>query len=248
MGIAITEDSSSLDSYKHNRNRSCGRWSLKGPGNDIAKGHCRYVKLGCKKWTCPYCGPRKANRLRHAIIEKAMDKNMSRFLTLTLDPSTCRPEDSIPYIRGCWNKFRTYLKRKHGSSISFIAILELQKSGHAHLHILVDRYIKQSWISAEWQAVGGGKIVYIKHVDIHRVAAYLGKYLTKELLLGGFNTRIRRYTTSRDIVLFVKKASGVWSLIKAPLSFLYGHITGSITKEDRDKEGQLQWFEVAEPI
>jgi hypothetical protein len=116
----------------------------------------------------------------------------------------------------CWNKFRTYLKRRYKTSITFIWVLELQRSGYAHLHVLVDRYIEHSWISEAWQAIGGGRIVDIRRVDIHRIAPYLSKYLAKELILGALKRRQRRYATSRDIKLFTKTDTGMWVVVKAP--------------------------------
>ena len=211
---------------------------------DQGHAYLRYARLGCKRWTCPRCGVRKAKRLRKAIIGTAIDKNLNRFLTLTLDPKTCTPEESTTYIRQCWNKFRTYLKRKHGISISFITILKFQKNGHAHLHILVDRFINQSWISSAWQGVGGGRIVFITQVDLHRVAGYLSKYLTKDLLTNGFKARQRRYTTSRDITLFVKNSNGIWKLIKKPIEKLFNGINSKITNIGLDKDRVIEWFEM----
>jgi len=147
------------------------------------KKYLHHARLGCKAWACSRCGPRKARRLRHAITKWAVQKNLSRFLTLTLNPRACSPEESVEYIRACWNKFRTYLKRRFGVRVSFILVLELQRSGYAHFHILLNRYIEQAWISEAWQAVGGGKMVWIRQADVHRIPAYLSKYLTKELFL-----------------------------------------------------------------
>jgi hypothetical protein len=199
------------------------------------------------RWTCPRCGPSKAKRLQRAIISSAQGKELCRLLTLTLDPRSCRPEDSIPYIRGCWNKFRTSLKRQSGGSISFIAVLELQRSGYAHLHILIDRYIEQGWISTAWQAVGGGRIVHVQHVDIHHIGPSLSKYLTKEIFLGDMKARLRRYTTSRDITLFVKPKNGRWTVHKIPLECLYELCRRELTEAFHDGVGVLQWFEASAP-
>lgn len=234
---------SSLDSIEHNRN-SCGCWTLRGQLEDQGRAYLRYARLGCKRWTCLRCGVRKAKRLRRAIISTAIDRDLKRFLTLTLDPRTCTPEESTTYIRQCWNKFRTYLKRKHRISISFITILEFQKNGYAHLHILVDRYINHAWIKSAWQGVGGGRIVHITQVDLHRVAGYLSKYLTKDLLTNGFKARQRRYTTSRDIILFVKNSNGIWKLIKKPIENLFNGINSKITNIGSDKDGVIEWFEI----
>jgi len=239
--------SSSLDSAGPNRNKRCGQWSLHGEAEEERKNH-RYARLGCKRWSCPQCGPRKARRLRQAITKQAVEKDLTRLVTLTLNPSVCTSDESVAYIRGCWNKFRIYLKRRYKTSISFISILELQKTGYAHLHILVDRYIPQAWLSDAWQAVGGGRIVDIRQVDLHRVAFYLSKYLTKDLEETKLKRGARRYTTSRDIVLFVRQTSGKWALIKAPLEFLYALVRGITDSEKYDKQGVLEWFEVAEPL
>jgi hypothetical protein len=140
------------------------------------EGKTKYIRLGCKAWVCPRCGPRKARRLRHAIVQGAVKKDLRRLLTLTLDPATCTAGQSVAYVRRCSNKFRTSLKRRAGKSITYIAVVEMQKSGYAHLHVLVDRYLPQAWIGQAWRSVGGGRIVDIRQVDIQRVSAYLSKY------------------------------------------------------------------------
>lgn len=208
----------------------------------------QYARLGCKRWTCDYCGPRKARRFRRAIIDKAVEKKLNRFLTLTLNPTACSPQDSPAYINACWHKFRTYLKRRHGNRVSFIKVIELQKSGYAHLHILVDRYIEQEWISRAWQAVGGGKIVHITMVDIHRIAPYLSKYLTKSFTGGCFRKRQRRFTTSRDIVLFAKSLKKKWMVIEERIELLIYKAGHTVFEEQRNGEGVLQGFKTVEIV
>src|SRR5262249_421753 len=127
-------------------------------------------------------------------------------------------------------------------SISFITITELQTSGYAHLHVLIDRFIPQAWISQAWQAIGGGKIVFITQVDIHRVAAYLSKYLTKDFLLAD-RARQRRYTTSRDIRLFAQQAGQGWKLLKLSLDSLHRRAGGEIIAETWNSDGVLTAFD-----
>ena len=233
--------SSSLDSSRRNRNKWCGRWSLEGH----LENRKHYLRLRCKAWRCPVCGPRKASRVRRAILEWATKMGLCRFLTLTLNPRACAAKDSVPYVKYCWAKFRTYLKRRYQAPISFIAVVELQQSGYAHLHILVDRFIEQDWIKEAWQAVGGGEIVDIEYVDIHRIAPYMAKYLTKDLLLAPFKTRQRRYSTSRDITLISKTPSGKWVLLKAPIEFIFAIRRGRLIEVSFDQQGELQWFDLA---
>lgn len=243
-GRAEGPSSSFLDSYKHNRNSFCGRWTVAGKIEDNGKSYRHISRLGCKGWTCPVCGPKKAKRLRHAIIQAATQREMRRFLTLTLDPRHCTADDSEKYIKDCWGKFRVYLNRLNGESIDFIWVLERQKSGYAHLHILVDRYIPQAWIQKSWQAVGGGRFVNIKMVDIHRISAYLSKYLTKELLLTYYRPGTRRYSTSRNIKLFERVKKGLWELIRQSIDSLRPASGIPIAEMKSDEEGVLQWFRI----
>jgi hypothetical protein len=133
---------------------------------------------------------------------------LKRFATLTIDPARLLQEDSADYIRECWNKFRTYLRRRFGQRVEYIAVLEHHKSGVAHLHVLIDRYIPKEWLDSAWNAVGGG-FTWINYVDVHRVSAYISKYLTKALF-GGLPSKKKRISTSRGIRLFEKRESTGW--------------------------------------
>jgi hypothetical protein len=145
-------------------------------------------------------------------------------------------------VKNCWAKFRTYLKRRYQTPLSFIAVVELQQSGYAHLHVLVDRFIEQNWIAEAWQAVGGGRIVDIRYVDIHRIAPYMSKYLTKDLLLAPFKPRQRRYSTSRNITLISNTPSGEWGLLKVPIEFLFALRRRRFLEVSFDDQGSLQSF------
>jgi hypothetical protein len=144
--------------------------------------------------------------------------------TLTLDPKRIpKGQRTDRYLRECWREMRVSLARKFGKSIPFVGVLEFQKNGTAHLHLLVGQYISQVWLSRAWAAIGGGKIVDIRYVDIHRVSAYLPVYLagdkvskTLELL----PKRARIFTTSRSIVLWGKKVKSGWALRHVGLSQL----------------------------
>ena len=120
---------------------------------------------------------------------------------------------------------RVLLSRQFGESLPFIAVLEFTKNGVAHLHVLFGRYIRQGWLSDAWQSIGGGKIVDIRFVDVHRVSAYLAVYLAGEQILHTLELlpkRARIFTTSRSIVLWgKKKASSGWKLRKRSVGELY---------------------------
>lgn len=249
MSEVCTSGSSLLDYPKNNRNNFCGCWSVSGSIQHEGKSVRRFARLRCKRWSCERCGKIRLWQLRKAVIAKASELGLTRFLTLTVDHKDCSPEESVLYIRNAWNKFRTYLKRKYGKSITFISFVEPQKSGHAHLHILVDRYIDQQWISANWSAVGGGKIVDIRRADIHRISRYISKYLTKSLLEFAFSQKYRRYTTSRNIKLFEKVKNGLWILFTTSLDYLAKLAKDKIIESKIDPEtGEIQWFNCLDPI
>lgn len=236
-GGAGAEPPPFLDPLRNNckrpvgRGANCGRWTLmrQAPGEPL-----RFVRLDCKTWACAYCGPKKARRAKRAIRDAALRHNLRRFLTLTLDPAKIQGEP-VRYLRGTFAKVRVYLHKRFGRAISYIAILEFQQNGTPHLHVLVDRYIPQPWIASAWQAVGGGRMVDIRYVDLHRVSCYLAKYLTKDLLMSA-PPRSRRVTASQSICLYGKRApDGTWRLLRASIFMIY-HL-------ERLRAGNFQWDE-----
>jgi len=140
-------------------------------------------------------------------------------------------EDPIRYIKRTFAEFRVYLFRKFkrtGKKVNYITVLELHQGGgenhgKPHLHILLDTYIEQKWISDAWQAVGGGSRVWIERVSIRNASRYLSKYLTKELLLSA-PKKTRRITCSRSITLlprFIGPKHYNWHLRKESIQFFY---------------------------
>jgi len=107
------------------------------------------------------------------------------------------------------------LQRKFGVSIRFIAVLEFQRSGMAHLHVLVGLFIPQDWLSEAWQSIGGGRIVDIRCVDARRISAYVTPYLVGgkiERTLRLLPARARIFSTSRGLSLNEKTEKLGWWL------------------------------------
>ncbi len=149
---------SSLVPIRSNRNRPttrkpyCGCFTL--AGQSLTGKETEFQRLNCKSWGCSYCGPRRARRYKHSIRRVADQLKLQRFVTLTLDPEKIEG-DSVIYLRETFNKLRTYLRRKYGSAPKYIAVLEFHENGKPHLHVLIDRFIEQAWLSAAWDGVGG---------------------------------------------------------------------------------------------
>ena len=201
----------------------CGNFSVVGPlkGQPGKFGH---KALFCQSYRCKRCRNPKLKKVRARIAEIATQHKLTRMATLTLDPSKIKKgETTDRYLRECWREMRVSLARRFKVSLPFVGVLEFHKSGVAHLHLLVGEYIPQGWLSDAWQGVGGGKIVDIRYVDVHRVSAYLSVYLagdkvakTLELL----PKRARIFTTARSIVLWGKKQKTGWCLRRVTLSEL----------------------------
>lgn len=240
-----TQGSSSLDQIQINRNsvsqrgRNCGRFTIRGSKSGSPEAH--FHRVNCKTWKCSYCGPRKAKRYRYAIRNAAESHRLQRFLTLTLDPSKIEG-DPVQYLNRIFGMLRVYLKREFGVAPQYIRILEFQRNGNPHFHILIDRYVAREWIQTAWVAVGGGRMVDIRYVDVHRVSRYLSKYLTKELLLSA-PLRSRRVTTSRGVHLFEKTAKEIaWVLVRVPISRLFELYAMNIVGASFDADEVLESF------
>jgi len=122
----------------------------------------RSHRLNCKMWGCCYCGPRKAKRYRYFIGQLAEREKLARFLTL--DPSKVEG-DSVRYLRG------VYLR---GAPVKYIAVLEVHKSGVAHLHVRVDHFIP--WDCSKLTAhVGTFWLNYIKNLKAEVKKGMRGK-------------------------------------------------------------------------
>lgn len=235
--------------WKSSRKHGCGAWTIAG----VCRKTLRrvYKRLPCKTWHCGFCGPRKAKRYRYAISLIAEREQLNKFLTLTLDPKKITG-NPVRYLRKAFDKFRVYLRKyakEQGLTIKYICVLEFQKNGNPHLHILLNCCLPHEWISSSWSAVGGG-FIWITRVDVHRVSRYLSKYLTKELLLSA-PLRSRRVTTSRSIHINEKQQTETtWELLRYCISKVYLNVVRSRTSRvlhiQLDEEGFLDLFSTEE--
>ncbi len=204
----------------------CGKFSVIGPlkGKPGKFGHkC----LLCGSYRCNRCRNPKLNKVRARIAQIASEHKLTRMATLTLDPKRVPRQDrrrTDRYIRNCWRKMRVLLARQFHGTLPFVAVLEFQKNGNAHLHVLLGRYIAQKQLSKAWQSIGGGLVVDIRFVDVHRVSAYLSVYLAGDKVIRTLELlprRARIFTTARCIVLWGKKKKSGWWLRRVDLGSLY---------------------------
>src|SRR6266851_637207 len=206
----------------------CGNFSAVGPLKG-KPGKFAYICLFCGSYRCNRCRNPKLKKVQSAIARIASEKKLNKLATLTLDRKRIpRGWRSDRYIRDCWRKMRVSLSRKFGESVDYVGVLEFTEKGVAHLHLLLGRFIKQEWLSDAWSAVGGGVVVDIRMVDIHRVTAYLSIYLAGDKVkhtLKLLAVRARIFTTSRSIRLWPKKEKRGWWLRRTNLETFFDAAT-----------------------
>jgi len=230
-----TEAPSGFNDTKHNCNerpgrsvgRYCGRRTLVGRVGE----KYTHRRFRCKSYACARCGPRKIRQVRKRIVQLSVENDLTRFLTLTLDPAKLPPgadtKSKIDYLYETWRKMRVSISRKLGKSVRFIAVVELQGNGNPHLHALVGSYIPKEWISVAWQRVGGGWATRIERADVHRISAYLAKYLTDDSLRD-IPAGARRFSASLGLALFNRTKSGdCWVLLESPIEYWHAQSKGT---------------------
>ena len=155
----------------------------------------------CNSWTCPVCGPRKLRRFLYSLGYASfnMIKGGYRFrgLTLTLGQEA-RNVDLGKY----WHRFRMSLK-KAGYLFEYLWVKEFQKNGKLHLHALITAFIPWNVIKYYWRLAtkDTSYIVWIAQAQVQSTAAYISKYITKDLLDAPFRKGERRYGMSKGMRL-----------------------------------------------
>jgi hypothetical protein len=203
-----------------------------------------YRRIYCKVWGCSFCGPRRAWALGEGICRESIAHKLDRSLCVTLDPSKVGAANKFRYIWSVWAKFRVYLVRLLGVSLTYIAVLELQRNGMPHLHVLISDYLEHAWVSATWEKLGGGSIVWLQKVDdAKRQSRYLAKYLAKNCERG-LPRGVRRFSTSRNIHLRQKAEAGAWTLIPGTMEAAHRRHKFHIVSEKEDSNGHVAAFHV----
>ena len=86
--------------------------------------------IGCRRWSCPICGPAK----RRQLVQQIKDAAPTKFITLT-----CRhevsPEHQGRKIAKALPRLMTEL-REAGITITYLRMLETCKDGYPHFHLL----------------------------------------------------------------------------------------------------------------
>lgn len=115
---------------------------------------------------------RTRNSVRRLVL--ANFDNNSKFITLTFAENVQELESANKEFK----KFIQRMRRRYGD-FKYLAVIEFQKRGAVHYHMICDLpYVKNKELAEMWRN-GFVKINRIKHVD--NVGAYIVKYMTKDL-------------------------------------------------------------------
>lgn len=166
----------------------------------------KFVYLRCKQWSCPYCARVNAQVL-YVKVKRGIagcvadelrdgfrDEYYVKFLTLTLPGREWRDAhsklDAAAIIKHSFKKLIYQLRRKLGH-IEFFWVMEFQRDGFAHLHVvLIGSAIAPKSVKADiekiWREQQGLGFIKFNAVEggLNRVSSYLSKYITKELQTG----------------------------------------------------------------
>ena len=87
-----------------------------------------------------------------------------------------------------------------------VVVMEYQRNGTAHLHILVNRYVHQRQLANDWRRITGDSfVVDVRPVDAQRAAHYVAKYLSKALDSRQEHPKgRRRYSSTQGVFLSLR--------------------------------------------
>lgn len=225
-----------------NKPKFCGKYKAIFVKNINSKKVIELSPLSCWSWTCPVCGPKKAISTKYFLRDVIQINKLTRFLTLTLDPKKIPYEyfhrveltfktivinRTHEYITKLLNLFILNIKRKYlkkqNEVLKYVWVIEFQKNGMAHLHMVVNQFLPIKLLRKEWARIGGGVQMHIAKVkSLVGVSSYIGDYIVKGFknefidtnLQAGFKYNERRYSVSRSCIK--PKYNKILSINKLP--------------------------------
>lgn len=180
--------------------------------------------LPCNSWSCPVCAPRKARKVRYralngGLMEVVKSKSGYRFnpysakmITLTCPGKEFRarydPSEAEEIMKGDLNRLRTRLWKEYGKDFEYLLVVEPQKDGYPHFHIMFCGqavipkgfywFIRRVWndeLGQGYVYVSGPKNTNGKFASPEHAVRYITKYLLKGMV--SLRKYSRVFTSSR---------------------------------------------------
>lgn len=192
-------------------------------GNYFCESTGLLLPARCKKWSCKFCGPRRARRWIARIRRAA---RVDYFITVTARPHGAVTRELVKKFNASWRSWLQWLKRELKVGDVSWTLEQGSKSNHLHRHALIQTGRSFSYKRARAALIRSGHGAVCKFVPIKSSrsatagAGYIAKYLGKSL--GEHSTQWPRYarraqTSVPDLTepsafdfTFIKKPSIDW--------------------------------------
>ncbi len=141
----------------------------------------------CRCRTCESCGPIYGRKVRSRMIGASDKFRHPALFTLTLKPSQFEDDPERAYLTITQGRYIARLM-KHLGVKRYVWVLEFQKSGWPHWHLLIDKPrnfvdLKRAWELWGWNRdgwkLGGIDLGKRKAKDGRHAILYITKYLVK---------------------------------------------------------------------
>lgn len=119
------------------------------------------------------------NRARARVRRLAnANPQLNKFLTLTFKDNITDLKVANKLFKNFILRLNYYCKKQGASKFEYIAVVEFQKRGAVHYHLLCNLpYVQADIIETIW----GNGFIYINKIDnVDNVGAYITKYMTKK--------------------------------------------------------------------
>jgi len=156
--------------------------------DDFKKGYRTLVRLNCKQWSCPHCGPLNALAWRAYLLDR-FNKTFKHakwcFFTITAHKNAKKETSVIKNLQSVWKRLYDRLKRRYGpKNIQYVRVFEKgTKNGRFHMHFLMNcgaaydkwefvirtptdefRHPECKWLRKACASLGGGWRCHIRRV------------------------------------------------------------------------------------
>lgn len=157
-------------------------------------GTVRWVRMSCKRRTCPVCREVRRQEIAARIsygLERLAGEGPTAgggWLVLTFDDTELTKAQRNRISNQMVKWIKRYLKRVHDLDVEWVKVWERHRSGKLHLNILFSpwRFIPQQLLARKWHIFGGGIDMWVKRVgrgvgatarsSRYKVGLYFGKY------------------------------------------------------------------------
>lgn len=149
-------------------------------------GATNQVIVDCGHRFCPFCGKRRAARIRdrlNFLLKSCQKFPKARLKMLTLSTTNCADLDAgIKHLVSSFRRLRQRrIWQRHVYGGAFvIEIKGSPGSWHPHIHAIIYSYfIPWAALRSAWHHVSQGTAVWISDISDDRAKGYVTKYLTK---------------------------------------------------------------------